>query len=60
MIQVQPCDIGNEEVVARKKEEHYTNGYKTVGTISEAVKEKWNEDYVDQSHIKAPIIQIQI
>ena len=39
-IQVQPCGIGNEEVVARKKEEHYTNGYRTVDTISRAVEEK--------------------
>ena len=40
MIQVQPCGIGNEEVVARKKEEHYISGYRTVGTISGVVEEK--------------------
>ena len=40
IIQVQPCDIRNKEVAARKKEEHYTNGYRTVGTISGAVEEK--------------------
>ena len=40
MIQEQPYGIGNEEVVARKKEEHYTNSYKIVGTITLAVKKK--------------------
>ena len=34
IIQVQSRGIGNEEVVARKKGEHYTSGYKTVCTIS--------------------------
>ena len=28
------CDIRNKEVVARKKEEHYIDGYQVVGTIS--------------------------
>ena len=34
MIQVQPCGIGNEELMARKKGEHYMGSYKIVCTIS--------------------------
>ena len=34
IIQVQPCDIRNKEVAARKKEEHYIDGYQIIGTIS--------------------------
>ena len=34
VIQVQLYGFGNEKLVARKKEEHYTSGYRTVGMIS--------------------------
>ena len=57
MIQVQPCGIGNEEIVARKKGEHYMGSYKTVCMFSWAVKEKITWTY----HMtKRQRIQIQI
>ena len=34
IIQVQPCDIRNKEITARKKEEHYMDSYQVIGTIS--------------------------
>ena len=58
VIQVQPCDIRNKEVVARKKEEHYMGSYKIVCTISWAVKEKitWTNHMTKRQRIQ---IQIQ-
>ena len=58
MIQVQPCGIGNEELMTRKKEEHYMGSYKTVCTISWAVKEKitWTNHMTKRQRIQ---IQIQ-
>ena len=37
--QVQQCGIGNEEVVARKKEEHYTSSYQQLARSHEQLKE---------------------
>ena len=60
MIQVQPCGIGNEELVARKKGEHYMSSYKDSVHDFMSSWEEIKGDYVDQSCIEAPIIQIQI
>ena len=57
VIQVQSYGFENEELVARKKEEHYTGSYKTVCTISWAVKEKatWTNHMTKRQRIQIQI-----